>query len=68
MAMHLRVPADLHCRLEQRAAEERKSKSVLLLQWAEPVLQRHTRRRKISEGLDFVMSYDAELLTRFEDA
>lgn len=50
------------------AAEEHTSKSALLLQGAELVLQRHRRRRDIGEGLDFVMSHDAELLTRLEDA
>ncbi|WP_253182752.1 MULTISPECIES: ribbon-helix-helix protein, CopG family [unclassified Arthrobacter] len=68
MAMNLRVPEDLDRRLEQLAAEEHTSKSALLLQGAELVLQRHARRREISEGLDFVMSHDAELLTRLEDA
>jgi hypothetical protein len=37
------------------------SKSALLL-------QRHCRSRDIGAGLDFVMSHDAELLTRLEDA
>jgi Ribbon-helix-helix protein, copG family len=68
MAMNLRVPEDLDRRLEKLAAEEHTSKSALLLQGAELVLQRHARRREISEGLDFVMSHDAELLKRLEDA
>lgn len=68
MAMNLRVPEDLDRRLEKLAAEEHTSKSALLLQGGELVLQRHARRREISEGLDFVMSHDAELLTRLEDA
>jgi predicted transcriptional regulator len=68
MAMNLRVPVDLDRRLEQLAAEEHTSKSALLLQGAELVLQRHRRSREIGEGLDFVMSHDAELLTRLEDA
>lgn len=68
MAMNLRVPEDLNRRLEKLAAEEHTSKSALLLQGAELVLQRHARRREISEGLDFVMSHDAELLKRLEDA
>lgn len=68
MAMNLRVPVDLDRRLDQLAAEEHTSKSALLLQGAELVLQRHRRRREIGEGLDFVMSHDAELLTRLEDA
>lgn len=66
--MNLRVPEDLDRRLDQLAAEEHTSKSALLLQGAELVLQRHRRFRDIGEGLDFVLSHDAELLTRLEDA
>ncbi|UEL30392.1 ribbon-helix-helix protein, CopG family [Pseudarthrobacter sp. L1SW] len=66
--MNLRVPVDLDRRLEKLAAEEHTSKSALLLQGAELVLQRHAHRREISEGLDFVMSHDADLLKRLEDA
>jgi hypothetical protein len=68
MAMNLRVPEELDRRLEQLAVEEHTSKSALLLQGAELVLQRHRRSRDIGEGLDFVMSHDAVLLTRLEDA
>ncbi|MGM9473499.1 ribbon-helix-helix protein, CopG family [Pseudarthrobacter sp. YS3] len=68
MAMNLRLPENLDRRLDQLAAEEHTSKSALLLQGAELVLQRHRRSREIGEGLDFVMSHDAELLTRLEDA
>ncbi|WP_026554394.1 ribbon-helix-helix protein, CopG family [Arthrobacter sp. 35W] len=66
--MNLRVPEDLDRRLEQLAAEEHTSKSALLLQGAELVLQRHNRSRDISAGMDFVMSHDGELLKRLEDA
>jgi hypothetical protein len=41
---------------------------ALLLQGAGLVLQRHRRSRDISAGMDFVMSHDAELLTRLGDA
>lgn len=68
MAMNLRVPEDLDRRLDELAAEEHTSKSALLLQGAELVLRRHGRRQELSEGLDFVMSHDAELLTRLADA
>lgn len=68
MAMNLRIPEDLDRRLDQLAAEEHTSKSALLLQGAELVLQRHLRTRDIGEGLDFVISHDAEVLTRLEDA
>lgn len=67
MAMNLRLPEDLDRRLDELAAQEHTSKSALL-QGAELVLQRHRRTREIGEGLDFVMSHDAELLTRLEDA
>jgi hypothetical protein len=55
-------------RLEQLAAGEHTLKSALLLQGAELVLTPHRRSREIGEGMDFVMSHDAELLTRLEDA
>ncbi|UVJ41254.1 hypothetical protein [Arthrobacter sp. CJ23] len=66
--MNLRVPEELDRRLDGLAAEGHTSKSALLLQGAELVLQRHSRRREISAGLDFVMGHDADLLTRLEDA
>ncbi|MDQ0826013.1 putative transcriptional regulator [Arthrobacter sp. B2I5] len=66
--MNLRVPEDLDRRLEKLAAEEHTSKSALLLQGAELVLQRHARRHEISEGLNFVIGHNAELLKRLEDA
>ncbi|AMB40349.1 hypothetical protein AUR_19235 [Paenarthrobacter ureafaciens] len=55
-------------RLEKLAAEKHTSKSELLLQGAELILQRYARQREICEDLDFVMSHDAELLTRLEGA
>ncbi|MFJ4207941.1 hypothetical protein ACIPY2_05680 [Paenarthrobacter sp. NPDC089675] len=67
MAMNLRIPWDLDQRLDELAAEEHTSKSALLLQGAELVLERHARRRDISEGLDFVKSHDANLLSRLGD-
>ncbi|MDQ6754872.1 MAG: hypothetical protein M3017_16110 [Actinomycetota bacterium] len=66
--MNLRLPEELNRKLEQLAAEEHTSKSALLLRGAELVLQRHGRSREITAGLDFVMSHDAELLKRLEDA
>lgn len=68
MAMNLRLPADLDRRLDELAAEEHTSKSALLLQGAELLLQRRERNRDIREGMDFVLSHDAELLKRLEDA
>ena len=68
MSTNLGGPEDLDPRPEKWAAEEHTSKSPLLLQGAELVLQRHARLSEISEGLDFVTSHDAELLTRLGDA
>ena len=66
--MNLRVPEDPDRRLEKLAAEDHTSKSEPLFQGAELVLQRPARRAEIREGLDFVMSHDAELLSRLGDA
>jgi predicted transcriptional regulator len=68
MAMNLRLPADLDRRLDELAAKEHTSKSALLLQGAELLLQRRARNRDIHEGMDFVREHDAELLKRLEDA
>jgi len=65
MSTNLGGPEDLDPRPEKWAAEEHTSKSPLLLQGAELVLQRKAR---LSEGLDFVTSHDADLLTRLGDA
>ncbi|GAA4658586.1 ribbon-helix-helix protein, CopG family [Arthrobacter cryoconiti] len=66
--MNLRLPEELDRELEKLALEEHTSKSALLLQGAEMVLQRHRRRREIAESIEFVKSHDAELLTRLADA
>ena len=68
MAMNLRVPEELDRELDKLALEEHTSKSALLLQGAEMVLQRHRRRREIAASIEFVKSHDAELLTRLADA
>lgn len=66
--MNLRVPEELDQQLDRIASEEHTSKSALLLQGAEMVIQRHHRRREIAAGVDFVKEHDAELLTRLADA
>ena len=68
MEMNLRIPADLDRRLQRLAIEEHMSKAALLLQGAELILQRRARHREIGEGLHTVLSHDAELLARLEDA
>ncbi|MFC8303241.1 ribbon-helix-helix protein, CopG family [Specibacter sp. NPDC057265] len=66
--MNLRLPEELDRQLEELAVAEHTSKSALLLQGAELLLQRRGRSRDITAGLEFVMSHDAELLKRLEDA
>ncbi|NVM96084.1 ribbon-helix-helix protein, CopG family [Arthrobacter wenxiniae] len=66
--MNLRLPEELDRQLERLAAEEHTSKSALLLQGAELVLQRAGRRRDVEAGLEFIMAHDAELLERLGDA
>lgn len=68
MAITVRIPEDLDARLEDVAKQQHTSKSALLLQGASWVVERHARRVEIDAGLDFVVSHDAELLQRLEDA
>ncbi|EMY34056.1 hypothetical protein D477_011576 [Arthrobacter crystallopoietes BAB-32] len=66
--MALNLPEEMDRELDRIAAEEHVSKDVLLQQGAQLVIDRHTRRREIEESLEFVMTHDAELLKRLEDA
>ncbi|MFT4030442.1 MAG: hypothetical protein QM675_11255 [Protaetiibacter sp.] len=68
MAITLRIPEELDVQLEEVAAREKVSKHALLLRGARVVVERAARRDEIDAGLDFVMSHDAELLRRLEDA
>ncbi|WP_395640922.1 ribbon-helix-helix protein, CopG family [Pseudolysinimonas sp.] len=68
MAITVRIPEELDARLEAVAAEQHVSKHALLLQGASWIVERHSRRAEVDAGLDFVLSHDAELLTRLEDA
>jgi predicted transcriptional regulator len=68
MAVNLRIPEELDRELTRVAEAEHVSKSALLLQGAELIVRRYSRRRSIDEGLDFVQTHDAELLKRLEDA
>ncbi|MFF1880731.1 hypothetical protein ACFVVC_04635 [Pseudarthrobacter sp. NPDC058196] len=65
--MKLRVREDRYRRPEQLPAEGHMSKSALLLQGAELLLKRHSRRRENNQGLDIVTRHDTELLTRLKD-
>lgn len=68
MAITVRIPDELDARLEQVAKRQHTSKSALLLQGATWVVERDARRGEIDAGLDFVLSHDADLLRRLEDA
>lgn len=68
MAITVRIPEDLDAQLEQLAARENVSKHALILRGARSVVDRAARRDEIDAGLDFVLSHDADLLTRLEDA
>lgn len=68
MAITIRIPDELDARLDIVAKAQHTSKSALLLQGATWVVDRHSRRAEIDAGLDFVLSHDADLLTRLEDA
>lgn len=50
------------------AAKAHASEPVLHGQIARSDVQTHRRRQEISAGLEFVVSHDAELLKRLEDA
>ncbi|TFD62262.1 ribbon-helix-helix protein, CopG family [Cryobacterium suzukii] len=66
--MNVRIPAELDRQLEKLAAAQHVSKHALLLQGATLVVDRYSRRDEIESGLQFVLTHDAELLQRLEDA
>lgn len=68
MAFNLRLPEELDRKLEAIAAQEHISKHALLLQGAELIVNRRSRREDIDAAIDFVLDHDAELLKRLEDA
>ena len=68
MAINVRIPEELDRQLEELAAAQHVSKHALLLQGATLVVDRYSRRNEIESGLQFVLTHDAELLQRLEDA
>lgn len=68
MAITIRIPAELDARLDEVAKRQHTSKSALLRRGATWVVERDARRLEIDTGLDFVLSHDADLLRRLEDA
>jgi hypothetical protein len=68
MAMTVRLPAELDQALEAIAESEHTSKHALVLQSVELLVARRARRASVDAAVDFVLSHDAELLRRLEDA
>ncbi|WP_347345910.1 ribbon-helix-helix protein, CopG family [Microbacterium sp.] len=68
MAMTVRLPAELDAQLEALAARTHTSKHALLLQGAQYVVERAARCGLVDDAVDFVLSHDADLLRRLEDA
>lgn len=68
MALNLRIPAELDRELDRLAEAEHVSKSALLLQGAELVVERNSRRRELHGLFESVVADHAELLRRLEDA
>jgi len=68
MAMTLRLADAVDARLERLAASKQSSKSALVALAVEQLLDREERRAELDAGLDFVLSHDAELLQRLENA
>ncbi|GAA1134248.1 hypothetical protein [Arthrobacter flavus] len=66
--MYLQIPEDLDLRLDRIVVASHVSKHALLLEGAQLVVARHDRQREIAEGMSFVASHDAALLTSLEDA
>jgi hypothetical protein len=68
VAINLRIPEDLDRALELVAEREHVSKHSLLLQGAQLIVDRASRREEIASGLEYVLTHDAEFLQRLADA
>lgn len=66
--MNVRIPEELDRQLEALAAKQHTSKHSLLLQGANLLVERESRRQEIESGLEFVLAHDADILKRLEDA
>ena len=66
--MTLRLPEELDDALDAIAAAEHVSKSALVVQAVAQLVERRRVRAGVDEAVDFVVSHDAELLRRLEDA
>ena len=67
MAMTLRLPEDLNAQLSLLAEERHISKHALVLQAAELLVTRETRRAEISAGIERIMNSDADLMRRLSE-
>ena len=68
MDVNLRVSEEADRRPGEPTAKAHTSKLARLGQVAGSVVLHYRHRQEIGAGLDFVMSHDAELLERLEDA
>ena len=68
MAMTVRFTPEQDAKLQQIADEHGISKQQALVLTVDQYDERRTRRRQIDEALELVLSRDAELLKRLEDA
>ncbi|MBD3943763.1 ribbon-helix-helix protein, CopG family [Microbacterium sp. NEAU-LLC] len=66
--MTVRLPEELDRALDAIAEAEHVSKHSLVVQGVELVVARRGRRSAVDDAIDFVLSHDAELLQRLEDA
>ena len=66
--MTIRLPEELDRALEAVAELEHTSKHALVVQGVELIVARSARRAELNDAVDFVLSHDAELLRRLEDA
>lgn len=66
--MTLRLPEELDRALDEIADVEHVSKHALVLQGVQLLIARRGRAAAVNEAVDFVLSHDAELLRRLEDA
>jgi predicted transcriptional regulator len=67
MAMTLRLPEDLNAQLSLLAEERHVSKHALVLQAAELLVERETRRAEISSGINRIMNTNADLMRRLSE-
>ncbi|BDI23182.1 hypothetical protein [Herbiconiux sp. L3-i23] len=67
MAMTLRLPEDLNAQLSTIAEEWHVSKHAVLLQAAELLVSRETRKAEISAGIERILESDADLMRRLAE-